>query len=206
MRTPLTAIQMCAELLATRDDPRQRARYAAVIAEQARSMTWSLENLVALADDLDEPQADLHSVDLVRVASACAADLETFAEARKVTIETPPPPARLEAPGREWALSQAMRACMQVLLALTREGGALRVGAQERDGRAEVALVIAGPAGEGSAEDRPDGMDALDLPWNRLSLLTAGKLVAQHGGQLCELRGPGGMGLRMVLPFVRSDS
>lgn len=195
MRTPLTAIQMCAEVLATRDDPQMRVRYATVIAEQAHAMAWALENLVALADRLDLGQGCCTCVDLMELARLCAADLHSHAEARSVGIVIPPRPDRLDVPGCDWAISQSIRGCLQVLVALTPAGGEVRVTGTVADGEAHLRMLLVAPR-----DSVPQSLAALDLPWHRLSLLTAAKLIREHGGRVMELSEPAERGIAVILP------
>lgn len=201
MRTPLTAIQMCAEIIATRDDPQMRVRYATVIAEQAHSMAWALENLVALADELDVGESGAAPVDLMEVARACASDLQGHATARSVEIEVAAWPQTLAVPGCQWAIAQAVRGCAQVLVSLSAANTRLQIRAAVTDGFAELRLSLA-------PEERGEGglgsnLAGLDLPWHRLSLLTAGKLIREHGGQVREINSQGERGLSIELPLAR---
>jgi len=160
-----------------------------------------LENLVTLADDPSRRGYELGVFSLNEVLSGCLDELATMAQSRSVNIvrDVPPYPVRLR--GYQSAIRMALRGCAQVMVAL--------VPAEH-----ELTAAIRGPEGDGSdaqivtvallaQTNETDGQDrlaALNMPWHRLALLTAARLIDEHGGLLTEIREPRTIGLQMTLP------
>lgn len=197
LRSPLTAVQMCAESLAMSDDPQVRRRYSAIIAQQARAMAWALEDLVALADEQSWAAEEPGPVNLSLLVQKALDDLATLVASREIKVELDFPAAGLGAFGHEGALAQMIRACVHVMVSVTPAAGTMiGEGAKVADDPSRVYLALV-------AEGLPLGLarpGSVSLPWHRLSLLTAARLVRAHEGELFDLHGPDALGVRLELP------
>ncbi len=204
IRSPLTAIQMCGEILGTDVDPALRDRYSRLVAQQTRAISWALEDMVALADDTLWDSAERRSVDIPELVRMCIRELREFAEERTIAFCPPPDGAESRIIGVADALRQAIRSCVQALIA-----------AAPPDVGVSISLITPG-TGSGSA---PDHMVALSIRWadsqgsdrlaalkdacfhwGHVTLLAAARIVAQHGGILSELRDEGAPGIALILP------
>lgn len=199
LRSPLTAIQMSADALCVATEARARERYAALIAEQARAIAWSLEDLVALADCEAWRATPRRAVDLAALAERCVEEVAGLAAARGLGLPAVPAPEEdVCAWGVEPALHLAARACARAVLGASPPGAQVATFAHQAEttggGRA-VALTVRGhhPAPPGSLE-------AIALPWHRTPLLAAARIADEHGGALGELREPDAIGLELILP------
>ena len=197
LRSPLTAIQMCAESLMLGGDPSVREKYAAVIAEQAKSIARSLEDLVAVADGHAGNDDKRLRLDLGQMAEECLDELSGISAARDVTVFIDAPRGTHPVEMMDRGLRQAIRGCAQALICTVPAGCELLVEASGDEGGETVSLCLIGRDGAAVPGDRLEG---LELPWHRLSLLTASRLIEMHGGSVSELREPGALGLRIVLP------
>lgn len=199
LRSPLTAIQMAAEILAERDDPRLRTRLAGVVSDQARTIAWGLESLVMLADEERLQHATMEPLDLTAVLRGAAADLSSLSDSRQVatTLITASEPVMVA--GVEHALRHAVRCVLHVLVSITPPGGqvtARLIAAPPdapSDGTTLTILAEAPEAGPGLP------VDSSGLPWHRLPLLSVCSLIAQHGGVVEPLGEWVGVTLRFAL-------
>ena len=201
LRSPLTVIHMCAEMLVSIQDPAQQEKYALVIAEQATAMAWALENLVTLADDTVWSGADREQVDLADVVRQSLDDLEHMMRARGVTVRFAEPAGPAPVEGVLSGLHQAVRACLQVLLSVTPTHGYVGIaveGPQPANGDQPASLLtLTSHAREALSVTVSD---SLDLPWHRMPLRAASHLFNAHGGAVMPLRESGRVGLQVLLP------
>ncbi|MCE5218570.1 hypothetical protein LLH03_16225 [bacterium] len=198
LRSPLTAIQMAAEILAERDDPRMRARLAGVVSDQARTIAWGLESLVMLADEEQLQDAPMEPVDLARVLRGAAADLSPLSGSRQVTTTLLTASEPVMVAGVPQALHHAVRCVLHVLVSITPPGGQVTARLMEAspvspsDDTTLTMLAEAPEAGPGLP------VDSSGLPWHRLPLLSVCSLIAQHGGAVEPLGEWVGITLRLA--------
>lgn len=199
LRSPLTAIQMSADALFAGTEAAARERYAALIAEQARSIAWSLEDLVALADCEAWRAAPRRAVDLSALAERCLAELAGLAEARGLRLLAGPASEDdVCAWGVEPALHLAARGCARAILGAAPPGTQVAASAQRAETTGPdrgAALTI-----RGRHPDPARGLGAIALPWHRTPLLAAARIAHEHGGALRELREEDAFGLELTLP------
>ena len=203
LRSPLTAIQMCADSIRRSDDAGARDRYASLIGEQARVIAWTLESLVAMANNPPRDSADPGSVDLGQVAQESVDDLAQIADARQLSLSSDLHAGTPSVQGGSDALRQAVRSCLHALVSSVPQGSSLSVGTSgphtDQLGRQVcwVSVTARSPAGRETQR-----LHNLDLPWHRLSLLTASRLVEAHQGSVSESREPDVLGLRIAVPVA----
>lgn len=177
LRSPLTVINLSTELLCSAGDEARQQRYAQAIAEQARAISWALENLLTLADDDVWRSASVVEVDLKAVAQRCLDDLRGIAGARGISLDLAcSAPAVVE--GAPDALHQALRGCLQAVILAAPAGGCVLIEFGEDDSDTQQCIAIR-IASQGGAVATP-----LPLPWHRLCLRAACHLIACHDGTL----------------------
>lgn len=201
IRSPLTAIHICAETLNAGGDEAVRQRYCGIIADQARFIAWALDDLIALADAPIWRRSEHREVDLAELAERSLDEIARLAHTRGVELDT-----RLRGnvrPVLAWgvpsALRQMVRCALQTMLNQASAGGGLRVAVlPESDDKVPSGMVgmtvkvLPPPA---SGEDS----DGIHVPWQRIALVTAARIAGEHGGMIGELNGDG-PGIRVLLP------
>ena len=201
LRSPLTTIQMCAETLSMSDDVSLRQRYASIIAEQARAIAWSLENLVTLADDPACRGHEWGAFSLNDALVGCLDELESMAQAREITVVREIPPYAVRISGYQSGIRLALRGCAQVMVALVPAHHELTAAIRgPQDAAGDASIVTVSLLAHSAQESGHDRLAALNMPWHRLSLLSAARLIDEHGGLLTEIREQGTIGLQMTLP------
>ena len=199
LRSPLTAIQMCAESLALDNDTGLRERHVAMILGQARAIAWALDDLVALADDASWRSEGPGPVDLGVTARSALTDLEHALTARGIRMTCQVGPRTLIAWGHESALRRAVRACTDAVGMIAPPDGEVLV-ASVRDQRGAQKGAVAMEVGAAYRSGDSARMRLPGLPWHRLPLLAAVRVIADHGGTLTEVRAPGYIAARLTLP------
>ncbi len=201
LRSPLTAIQMCADALSMSEDAGLRRKYAVLISEQAKAIAWSLENLVALGDSQLWQQCPRQRVDLATVLVDCLEELREQSASRGVTVLQHLDAQDLRVVGVEAALRQALRGCIQVLMSISPQGAQLLIrGVRHLDSESGRHLVRIAIATRPDCALRAQRVDALDLPWRRVTLMAAQSILREHGGSASETRSPDVLGLTIELP------
>jgi K+-sensing histidine kinase KdpD len=177
LRSPLTVINLSAELLCSTRDQERQQRYAQAISEQARAISWALENLLTLADDDVWRSASVVDVDLRVVAERCIEEMRGAADARGISVDLAPGAAAV-VEGAADALHQALRGCLQAVVMAAPTAGSVIVEFVEDDWDDEGRIAV-------RIASRGDGVSApLPLPWHRLSLRAACHLITCHRGSL----------------------
>lgn len=205
LRSPLTAIQMSADALFAGAEAPAQERYAALIAEQARAIAWSLEDLVALADCETWRATPRRRVDLAALAERCLEELAGLATARDITLLPASGRDAICALGVEPALHQAVRGCARVLIGAAPAGAQVRAAADtstasDTDRPALLSLTVSYPRAH-----PPERLDAITLPWDRTPLLAATRIIHEHGGVIRDVRETHVLGLQLVLPSPMRD-
>jgi len=192
LRSPLTVINLSAEMLCACKDEARQQRYAQAIAEQARAISWALENLLTLADDRAWGSGSMVPVNLRAAAERSVQDVEGTAAARQIAVNLVPGEA-VWVEGSTDALHQALRGCLQAVLMAAPAGEELTVELGEQTPAQEGDVVVRIAARGGDAADGKRG-----LPWHRLSFRAAAHLVACHGGEV--VADEKGVGVTIRLP------
>lgn len=192
LRSPLTVINLSVEMLGACKDEARQQRYAQAIAEQARAISWALENLLTLADDDVWRSVSLVQVDLRTVTERCVEEVQGAAQAREITVKLVPGGAA-PVEGAADALHQAVRGCLQAVIMAAPAGGEVSVELVE-DRAGEQGRVVVRISATGELE----GVGVQPLPWHRLSLRAAAHLIACHGGVVSPASA--GTGVTIVLP------
>lgn len=201
IRSPLTAIQMCAETLCTSQDEEMRTRYCGIIIDQAKFIAWTLEDLIALADAPIWCRSEHREVDLAELAERSMDEIARLAKTRGVELDR-----RLRSvvrPVLAWgvpsALRQMVRCCLQTMLNQSSAGDALIVSLLPQgdetlpEGMVGMTVKVEqSPKNAGSSEQT-------FVPWHRIALVTAARVAGEHRGMIGDLNGDG-PGIRMLLP------
>ena len=119
------------------------------------------------------------------------------AETRGVTFRDDVPGATHYVSGCATQVAHALRGCGEVVVALAGEGGTVTAAVADAgpDGRVRLVLAAAGRDGQ------VGGDRATELPWHRLPMMAAAKLMTGCGGWLCAAPGAD-RGLELVLPVA----
>lgn len=206
LRSPLTAIQMCADALSASEDSLLRQKYATVIAEQAKSIAWSLENLVTIADDDLWQENEKGTVNIAELVRESLDELRVVAESRQIDVRWESLPRELWAQGVEMALYQALRGCVHVMLTAGAPGTELLVTGDVGDtdgpgeGMASLSLIVRMPSAPSSQP-----LEGIELPWRRVTLPAAVRIIREHGGTVHEVRGADALGLKILLPAAPGE-
>lgn len=201
IRSPLTAIQLCAETLSATDDPSLRHKYAVVIAEQARAIAWCLESLVALADAQEGHQRRLAPVNLTVVVDEALTEMDAVLATRGIRVVREYSGVARYALGVSCWLRQAVRGCLQAVFSVTPPGSCIWVTV-DRPADAEAmpsfaaVTMVAGVGGAAAAGQ------LVEIPWRRLSMMAATRLARLQGGRVREVRVSRGTGLELIMPVV----
>lgn len=190
LRTPITALQTFNELLqdGAVDEPEARDRFLAESQAQVQRLTWIVHNLL----DLSRLDAGLVALDLApcalgelveRVAAAFAVRVRD--RGQELGLDLPPRDLLVECDGAR--LEMALANLLDNACKYTPRGGALTVGAGEREGCACLWVWDTGPGV--AAQDVPHlfrrfarGGDG-GVEGTGLGLSIARRIVEAHGGR-----------------------
>ncbi|NSW57282.1 MAG: HAMP domain-containing histidine kinase [Armatimonadetes bacterium] len=201
IRSPLTAIQMCAETLGTSHSQDMKCRYCGIIVDQAQFIAWALDDLITLADAALWIRSEHREVDLTELAERSIHEIARLAESRGVKLD-----ARLRnavRPVLAWgvpsALRQLVRCCLQAMFNQSSAGDALLVSVlpqgHETLPEGMVGMTVKVQQSSANAETS----EVACVPWHRIALVTAARVAGEHGGMIGDLN-DGGPGIRVLLP------
>lgn len=150
LRTPLASLVGFIETLEgpARDDAPARARFLAIMREQAQRMTRLVDDLMSLSRiEMDEHIRPSSPVRLAGVLESVASSLQPVAAERSVAIELHCPPNLPPVPGDADQLAQVFRNLIENAIKYGPEAGTVRIEVREdAAGRAvDIAVVDTGP-------------------------------------------------------------
>lgn len=157
LRTPLTSIKIYLEMLDT-VKPEKRANYMQVLTRETSRLQALIEDLLEVSQlAAAQPDADLHPIDLNRIALDLCTDRAAQAQARDLTLRTD---LSLDLPASLGEASLVFQAAARVManaLAYTPRGGTvtLSTARQPHAGQDWITLTV---------RDTGPGISAADLP------------------------------------------
>jgi PAS domain S-box-containing protein len=190
LRTPLTSILGFTETLLTRPELPQgeRARYLAIVAEQARRLGLLVDDLLNLRT-LDETgfKLQLEELDLRDLLGEQAAAFEGQLSGHELRLELPDEPLLVRADRRR--VAQVVANLLANAIKYSPEGSAVSVNAELRDGRVAVSVK---DEGIGIPEE---SRHEVFVPFVRLDsnadaegiglgLAISRRIIRRHGGEL----------------------
>ncbi len=141
LRTPLASLVGFIETLEgpAKDDPAARARFLAIMREQASRMTRVVEDLLSLSKiEMDEHAPPGRTDDVAGLLTAVVEQMGPIAAARGVRIGLTTPDATFAAAGEPDLLEQVFRNLLENAVKYGREGGEVRIEAAVVDGQARI--------------------------------------------------------------------
>ncbi|MGF6308277.1 two-component system OmpR family sensor kinase [Bradyrhizobium sp. i1.8.4] len=210
LRTPITALSLQAENLASLDMPASTRERLDALKSGAQRTRHLLEQLLALArQDAVTPAAG-EAVDLDRIAKGVVADLLSEAAARNIDlgftmVET------VASDGDQFSLTSVVRNLVENAVKFTPEGGSVDLGIYREDGMAVIQIEDSGPG------ISPRHLDRIGEPFFRggqpsgdgagLGLSIVKRIIDRCGGsiQFENMTGTERAGLRVTVRLPAVD-
>lgn len=149
LKTPLTSLVGYIETLRgpARGDPEAQDRFLTIMDEQAQRMSRLIDDLLSLSRiELEEHERPSEPVDLKEIIGVVSRELAPQAERRSAEIQVEIPETTPSVQGDPDRLSEVFENLVENGLKYGREGGTVRIKAQEQpDGMVSVTVEDEGP-------------------------------------------------------------
>lgn len=210
LRTPVTALSLQAENLASLDMPAETRDRLDALKSGMRRTKHLLEQLLALARQDAAPSVVSEPVELDKIAKGVVADLLPEAAARNIDLGfTTVEPIAVN--GDELSLISAVRNLVENAIKFTPNGGAVDLAVAREDGMAVIQIEDSGPGVS------PQDLERIGEPFFRggqpsgegagLGLSIVKRIVDRAAGSVLfeNLTGAGRSGLRVTVKLPATD-
>jgi two-component system phosphate regulon sensor histidine kinase PhoR len=211
LRTPLSSLIGFIETLQgpARDDPEAQERFLELMQTQAARMSRLVADLLSLSRiEMNEHTLPNDQVSLKPLIESVCDLLKPRARERSVTVELSLDAVGEPVPGSDEELTQLFQNLIENAIKYGREGTAVRVEAQRRDGAVSIAVI---DSGEGIPREhlprlterfyRVDTARSREMGGTGLGLAIVKHIVNRHRGEL-KIRSEAGVGstFEVMLP------